>query len=62
MILPTDYSRTLTAQELAASTVYTWLAGIELMLQGRRDWRHEAESQGFPRDHYEEKEGQMGAK
>jgi hypothetical protein len=25
MILPTDNSRTLTAQELATSTVYTWL-------------------------------------
>jgi hypothetical protein len=47
MILRTDYSRTWTAQELATSTVYTWLAGIELMLQGRRDGRHESESTGI---------------
>jgi hypothetical protein len=47
MILGTDYSRTLTAQELATSTIYTWLAGIELMLQGRRDGWHEAESTGI---------------
>jgi hypothetical protein len=47
MILRTDYSRTLSAQEFATSTVYTWLEGIELMLHGRRDWRHETKSTGL---------------
>jgi hypothetical protein len=35
------------SRKVSTSTVSTWLAGIELMPQGRRDLRHEAKSTGI---------------
>jgi hypothetical protein len=43
-------------KRISTSKASAWLAEKELMLQGRRDSRHEAKSTGISKDHYEEKE------